>query len=464
MWLLLLPVAQAARPTSGSGLWAFDSSDVIEQYDSEGGRVRVTWSSSGPNEAASRDTDGDGIPDIVEDTAEIAEEALVLFEELGFRPPVPEADFGVEHLGGSPAFDFYLVDFGGGADGTFQVDACSQVPAHCAGHMIVENDFAGSGYSSVRQGLEVVVPHELFHGVQAAYEAELPVWMSEGTATWAELQWDPASSDYMRLADGYLDDTQRPIFQAPTGPASAWSYGTALWFDHVGTVQEDALWVEELLTDMERPSADPLDEVEVMLALFDARGWEIAPLWQSFSQWNLATDSRSGALEGYGYAKRIGPIEAEGEGEMVDDDHRFQPLATTYWRVDHAGGELAFAIEASTPELVFGLHSVADGAEDGPVDEALMTWRGDSQSLGELPAGGYWLWGAQDALNDGSIKVRVCLGTPDQIADCELADTGDTGDTGISEDPGGCGGCAGGGGLGGLWVLALGGVLLRRRR
>lgn len=461
--LLLVGVALAERPTEG-GLWSYESSDVLAVYDEPTGRVRVHYSVSGPNEAADRDSDGSGVPDIVENTGRIAAEALLLFEDLGFRPPVAESEFGLEELGGSPAFDFYLVDFGGGADGSFNVDDCQAVPRVCAGHMLVENDFSGSGYASVTQGLEVVVPHELFHGVQAAYEAELPVWFSEGSATWAERRWDAGSSDYMRLCDGYLADTQRPIYQAPSGPATSWAYGTAIWLDFLGTQTGDEIWVLDLLSDLERDSSEAVELVPAMLGVMDNYGVEVGPAWQQFSEWNLATEDRSGVAVSYDYASRVGPIEAEGEGEMVDDDQRFQPLATTYWRLDHPGGELAFAIEDTTPELAFGLHPVDGGLEDGPVQDAALTWRGESQSLGDFPAGGYWVWGAYDAYADASIKVRVCVGPPEQVAACEEVegDTADTGDTGLTEDPQGCGGCGGGVPSGLTWLgLAL---LWRRRR
>ena len=83
--LLLSSLALAERPTAG-GLWSYESSDVVVHYDEPSGRVRVHYSESGPNQAADRDSDGSGIPDIVEDTGRIAAESLALFEELGFRP------------------------------------------------------------------------------------------------------------------------------------------------------------------------------------------------------------------------------------------------------------------------------------------------------------------------------------------------------------------------------------------
>jgi hypothetical protein len=44
--------------------------------------------------------------------------------------------------------------------------------------------------------VDTVGSHALFHAVQNAY-ASLPVWMSEGTAVWAEKQYDPRSQDFI---------------------------------------------------------------------------------------------------------------------------------------------------------------------------------------------------------------------------------------------------------------------------
>src|SRR5690606_634698 len=116
----------------------------------------------------------------------------------------------------------------GAADGHFDVDACTGTPARCAGFFVIENDFAGYAYASVAEAVDTVVSHELFHAVQAAYVRDLPVYLSEGTATWAERAFRPDSRDFLRLCDAYLADTGRSLHKPPAGPAPAFAYGTAL--------------------------------------------------------------------------------------------------------------------------------------------------------------------------------------------------------------------------------------------
>jgi hypothetical protein len=182
--LLLSGTVLAARPDSGGGLFSFDDADVIEYVDGPAGRVRVHFSIDGPNLTLLDDEDLSGAPDFAEEVAATAEDVLDFYDGLGFLAPLSESEMGLGKLGGSDALDFYLVDFGGNADGQFSVDTCAG--SVCSGYMIIENDFAGYGYSSLSEAIAVLTSHELFHGVQYAYSANQPVWMSEGMAVWAE--------------------------------------------------------------------------------------------------------------------------------------------------------------------------------------------------------------------------------------------------------------------------------------
>ena len=95
--------------------------------------------------------------------------------------------------------------------------------------MVVENDFAGYGYANLLTALEVVVSHENFHAVQAAYRGDFPTWVSGGTAVWAEKRFDENSADYLALARNYLEEPSRSLYNPPTGPVPAFAYGTALF-------------------------------------------------------------------------------------------------------------------------------------------------------------------------------------------------------------------------------------------
>lgn len=473
MSLLLLVGLALARPTEG-GIYAFDETDVIATYDGPLGLVRVTYSESGNNEVREGDDDADGVPDFVEEVAESAEDVLGAFEAAGFRAPVTEEEMGLDpaEYGGSAAFDFYLVDFDGVGDGQFSTDKCRD--GICAGYMVMENDFRGYGYPSISEAIRVLTSHELFHAVQAAYNASQPGWMSEGTAVWAELLYDPENEDFLWFCDAYLEDVGRSLDRPPAGAASSFIYGTALFWaflvERYG-VEGGAVALQEAMVDRDEESA--VDAVEDVIV---AGGETLESAWTTFVRWNLATGDRAGLMESYPFAAKLDGVPAEAEGAAVVDENRFYPLAATYYRLDHAGGPLWFGTLDDASGLVFSLHAVAGGEADGPVEEALWELAPTSAGLveiGDLEAGGYWLVGTYPTHAENSTRVTFCLGPEADMASCVAPDTGDTGETGeiaeTGEDTGGkpegCA-CAGAGDARGLAAaaLALGLALARRGR
>ncbi|MEZ4235381.1 MAG: hypothetical protein R3F59_04320 [Myxococcota bacterium] len=461
LWLTAVP-AHAVRPTEG-GLFSFDASDTIATYDPADPRIRVTFSSDGPNQVPDVDLDEDGVPDYVQIAAEVALEALDLYESYGFRAPLSEADVGLGPLGGSPALDLYLVDFDRQADGHYDVDTCTGDPLVCGGYLTVENDFAGYAYSTREEGLRVVVPHELFHGVQLAYSGELPVWAAEGTAVWAERLYDPVSWDFMRFANAYLEEPTRSVDNPPIGAVPSFAYGTGLWYDFL-SLRHDPTVIDDLLGAW----AGSPDLTQSMIDVISARGDTVEDAWTGFATWNLATGGQSGGLEGYPYADLLTPPLPEQSGQ-IDDDNRFYPLATTYYRLNHEGGELWFALEEPQPDLTFAVLPTSDGGPDSPVLEPLTTFDGSDAgpfSLGDQPAGKYWIWGAQPRYGDNSIKVALCAGTAAEVDGCFATTGTETGDTGApldgEDEPKGCG-CASGGPAPSGGLLLLLGLAVSRR-
>lgn len=470
-WLLLLGLdAHAERPTDG-GSYAFDETDVVATYDGPAGVVRVTYSAEGPNAVREGDDDGSGVPDFVEEVAASAEDVIEVYEANGFRAPLSEADMGLDELGGSPAFDVYLVDFAGVADGWFSTDRCRG--GLCSGYFVMENDFKGYGYPSISEAIRVLTSHELFHAVQAAYNGYEPDWLREGTAVWAEYLYDPENQDFIWFCDAYLEDTGRTLNEPPAGAVSSFAYGTALFWAYL----VERFGVESAVTLQEQ--VEGRDEDELLNAVEDtilAYGGTLDEEWANFARWNLATGDRAGGLVSYDFASDLEGVVAEAEGPSIVDENRFYPLAATYYRVDHPGGELYFSTLDDPTGLVFSLHPVAGGEPDGIVEVAAQTWEGDgpgTRSLGDLDPGGYWLVGTYPAQASSSNKLEFCLGTSSDISACADADTGDTGDGGDSGDSaedtgkagdGGCA-CANAGDPLGVWPALLGLALgLRRRR
>jgi hypothetical protein len=426
MWLTIS--LAFARPTDGTDLFSFDDTDEVVSFDSADGTVRVWYSVSGPNLVKSGDADADGIPDFVASVAASAEDVLEYYPTLGFRDPIPDGTSG-----GSPAMDVYLVDFAGNADGAYSAERCSGMPRVCSGYFVMENDFAGYGYSNLDTAVRVLTSHELFHAVQAAYDADLPNWLSEGTAVWAEQAFDPGNEDFVSYCDAYLDDTGRSLDEPPAAPVPVFAYATAIWWYFLTDRYGDDVLVELLEAGADAPLAD-------MSTILTARGGSLADDWATFTQWNLATGRRAGAADSYSFASRIGPVKSEERADHIEDDNRYYPLAATYYELQHPGGPLGFALDSPAPELRFSLHPTSGDQVLPP----LAAWSGDApQDFGDLPGGSYWLVGANASLAENSTKVLTCLGGPDTVAACAPPDDTDVTDTGepVAEDtdePGGC--------------------------
>ncbi len=457
------------RPTEG-GMFSFEDEDVVETVDSSDGTVRVHYSSSGPSVSILDDDDEDGRPDFPVMVAETTSEVFAAFEAIGFRRPLGEEDMGLSELGGSYAFDVYLVDFAGQGDGAFSTDACDSAPNVCSGFFSMENDFSGYGYSNLEQAVNTLTSHELFHAVQYAYEYDSPIWYTEGTAVLAERLFDPDNEDFYRYADAYLDDTERSLDNPPTGPVPTFAYATALWWDFMDArIGTDAIVALQESLEWDGEDKDTLTEME---AIIEANGSDLATEWFTFAQWNLATKFRAGAMESHEYASDIGPIgEIAATGATLEDENRFYPLAASYYQLDHPGGELWFSHDDDATGVLFSLHPVTDGSEAGPVEDAIVTWSPTDPAwfhvAEDLDPGIYWLIGSQARIADNSQKFLFCLGDTAQAEVCLAEPDGDTDapdDTGQGEDPGDCGCSAAPGAPATVALLGLIGLAIGRRR
>ena len=140
----------------------------------------------------------------------------------------------------------------------------------------------------------MLVSHELFHAVQAAYRPELSSWMSEGSAVWAEHVFDSELWDYYGQCGYYLEEPTRSLDRPPAGMVSGFSYGTAIFFDFLSLQLGSQFWSEYFALLGADQGALELDVLEEHLFTYEAL---LSSLWPIFSQWNLATGYRSGMVE-----------------------------------------------------------------------------------------------------------------------------------------------------------------------
>ncbi|MEW5993515.1 MAG: MXAN_6640 family putative metalloprotease [Candidatus Zixiibacteriota bacterium] len=203
------------RPT-----YAPDSEYV---YDSPGGHFKVHYAKTGGHAVyeASRDSDGDGVPDYVEATALILDSVRMhIIDALGYPAP-PEDSFYAS--GGDEKYDVYFRDLSAPVFGQTSPDEelPGQVyPMHMTSFMELENDYSESIFQTYwgrpLDAVRVTCAHEYFHAVHFGIDATeqevddtpdgprgRPYWY-EMSAVWMEEEIYDEINDYYSYLDTFF--------------------------------------------------------------------------------------------------------------------------------------------------------------------------------------------------------------------------------------------------------------------
>ena len=297
----LAPAAAAqscenARPTDpqGSAGVSYGGAEV-SFFDAASGRTRVHFALSGVHAPPAASTLQAGIPDAVVVAAQAADDALDKYASLGYLAPLGDGDSPCASNGDSDALDIYLINFSA-ADGQALLDHCDAgTPKHCAGFVLVENDFRAGGYADTAEGMRTVVPHELFHLVQNAYDANVERWWAEGSAQWAAKQVYPELNDLERFLPAYFAAPWRPLNVPPNGVVTNFLYATAIWPVFLSE-RFDADVVREVYEGFGQDTLGVLPTTDTVLT---ARGSSLATEFLQFAAYNAATGTRAPATGGY---------------------------------------------------------------------------------------------------------------------------------------------------------------------
>lgn len=333
---VLLTSAQAVaqscpqlRPTDTSGgLAHYDDLPNVAFYDAPMGEVRVWYATTGTHAPVLTPTGASGAPVNVEIVGEVMEDALVRYAHLGYDAPLRDGDYNpCASNGGDGRLDVYLVDFPSGADGAAPIDQCQGSAVQtCSGFVLLDHRYAG--YPSFRTGVETVAPHELFHLIQDAYDANLDRWWAEGTAQWATKQLYPEIDDLERFLPYFFSEPDRPLDSPPGGVTSGWLYATAIWPVFLGETRGQ----DSIRAIMEAMAAQPLSALEAADQVFTLDGDDLRSVFLSFAAFNGATGPRTGP-NGYSLGTsypEVGLSEvAAGHGTVVDE--RLAGLGARYY-------------------------------------------------------------------------------------------------------------------------------------
>jgi MYXO-CTERM domain-containing protein len=380
------PVARGqcltARPTEQSGSWSYDGVAARSHVTPEGG-FRVWFVESGEHAADEPRATTVG---------QIAEAARSHFTELGYRAPLADAaDAACAGDGGDDRLDIYLMHFGA-ADGTILLEECgSAAPIACSGFVIVENDFAAGSYGSFDEAARTVVPHEYFHLVQAAYDAELAAFWSEGTAQWATQSLYPGLRDLERFLPAYFRAPERPIDGPAGGAAQAFVYGTAIWPLYLA----ERFGPDSVRRVFERAAEVPGTTIEAIDGVLVETGSELSDEFPRFALWNAATGARSDPALGYARAAAYPavpatPLDTETRALLAGLGARYftttgtaprritietDPARNAAWLLPLSGGRADLASAAPLPATAAGDAIVVVAGRTAQKNDAPFTLR-----------------------------------------------------------------------------------------
>jgi len=217
--------AQGQAPTYATEL-TYQSGQFMFHWseDPEDGVNQLVQYDLSPVDGVADDTDGDNVPDYVEDLAEwfqFAWETEVWHPLFFFRDPPRDGEEG----GGNNLLDVYIMQLSIGTLGVTYTDTGQPyfgMPTTPCDFDNVPNDGYDPVYGYTKGNMKAASAHELFHGIQMGYgfenEAEYGLFIIEGTAVWMQ----DAVYDNLNATWGWLDY----IFDEPDIPLLLGAYAT----------------------------------------------------------------------------------------------------------------------------------------------------------------------------------------------------------------------------------------------
>jgi hypothetical protein len=213
---------------------------VLTACDS-GARYCIHWIEEAPDAPDPTDDNGNDIPDQVDRTAAVLDEAWTMeFDTLGYRAPLPDDDS--QGQAGSPELDVYLAELG--ADGIFGYvtsddpdTANTDGPWDVSAYLVLDNDYSefcaiACDLATATMFLQVTTAHELKHTSQYAYDWTEDSWLLESDATATEdVVFDDANDNRRYLNTSPL--TRPSVSVDNSNPEAQYQYGSWIFLRYL---------------------------------------------------------------------------------------------------------------------------------------------------------------------------------------------------------------------------------------
>jgi Family of unknown function (DUF6055) len=211
----------------------------------------VHWVAEGIDAPNLTDSNGDGIPNYVEQVLRVAEHVHAIENgKLGWREPKSDGRRG----GGRGKTDIYLSQLGGelfgyAAPDRGQASRAHRIPRQLHGYLVLDNDYSAFEFpgTTPTHDLEVTLAHEYNHILQFGYDAFQDPWFAESSAVWMEDQVYNGINDYLRYVRRWVK-----LWETPLTASSIKMYGSAVWNEwlarHYGLSIVRSAWARAIHT------------------------------------------------------------------------------------------------------------------------------------------------------------------------------------------------------------------------
>ena len=283
-----------------------------------------------------------GVPDYIDLCADAMERAYhVQIDLMGFKKPY--MDYWAEENGGDHKMDVYLFTFpalGVATADWFEGRVLSTALTIAPYFMINSRIYDYVGKAEGRRYLETTCAHEFQHGIQFAYNAYMPTWFMEASATWIEVMTydggvvddgdtlpDPDEPTETNAYNYYLHQLRR-WFSIPDISLESrigdHEYGSVIW----------ALYMAErfgydIIRQFYNNTTDgSYREFGNFYDVFIDNGTTLAEAFKTFTVWNYFTYTRANTtrdISGYKNAERFPPVAIH-----PNDVHSRYPIRTDF--------------------------------------------------------------------------------------------------------------------------------------
>ena len=239
------------------------------------GRYTIHYDLDDPG-PGSVDRDSNGVPDrvdLIEATLEQAEAILV--EKLGWPAPASGIRAG--------RYDVYLVELGASRDG-FTVsdrDITSTPQDDAFSHLVLDAGLEGEALTSA-------VAHQVAHAALLGFSTKAPLWWSEATAAWMEMQVTGNPAPQRPPMAHRLEHLDVSLATDSLHLAA----GNSLWASFLADRREDrGEGIRQIWTELSLRSSEPLLPLMDEVLRRSGQG-SLIESYGDFTRWALFTGSR----------------------------------------------------------------------------------------------------------------------------------------------------------------------------